>query len=250
MLDRVYDGVSLVVCRHKILFGPEISDERRTRWQRYHDENSLRARFNGTARIGRQDFARHLLQFPDMNCIGAPTATLLRKSVFRDFGSFIPHMIQLVDWEFWARIAVRDGISYVDESLARYRIHDRSMSARNSMRRNYRVKVLDPLIIRHELAYSGFYGQVREIAESLNPPVNLRHELVRSARDAYEIAHARAVDPLEPDPRPLADWNELLRYYPRIASVPPSYLIRSGLRIAKRNVHRVRELARSFLALH
>jgi glycosyltransferase involved in cell wall biosynthesis len=78
MLSATHDKVSLVVCGHNVLFGPEINEERRTRWQLYHEENSIRNRFAGRSFISSGEFAEHVARFPDLNCIGAPTATLMR----------------------------------------------------------------------------------------------------------------------------------------------------------------------------
>jgi hypothetical protein len=157
-------------------------------------------------------------------------------------------MVQLVDWEYCARIAVRDGISYVDDALASYRIHDSSVSAQNSIRRNYRAKVLDPLIILHELVHSPFYRQVRYAANRVCPAIKLHHTLVQSARSAYELAQSRAADSKHPDVGPITDWNDLIRYYPRLASLPPSYVFVTGLRRAKKKIDWMRNLAKIVLA--
>jgi glycosyltransferase involved in cell wall biosynthesis len=243
MMNAARREVPLIVCRRALLFRPEESENRNAQWTNFITKNSLRQYFPGSSVIVPEQFAMHMAEFPVINCIGEPTATLLHRSVFAEFGSFNRHLVQLVDWEYFARIAVQKGLSYVDDTLATFRIHNESATARNNLHRNYRLKVLDPLIILHELVYSSFYAAVRDAAKRLDPPKNLLHRFVASARDARALARERTSDPAARDDHVLAEWREVASYYPRLRSLPASYIIAGGMRRAKKEIERVLGIA-------
>jgi glycosyltransferase involved in cell wall biosynthesis len=246
MMNATHGRVSLVVCRRALLFRREESENRKIYWETFITKNCLPQHFPGCSFIGPDQFAMHMAQSPLTNCIGEPTATLLHRSVFTDFGSFNSHLIQLVDWEYCARIAVQKGLSYIDDKLATFRVHNLSATAFNKVHRKYHANVLDPLIILHELAYSPFYATVRAAADRHKPPINLLHRLVATARDARSLAHDQTGNSIAPDDHALAEWRHVVRYYPRVTSLPASYIIAGGIRRAKTEMERMLRMAGSF----
>jgi len=66
-----------------------------------------------------------------VNVLGEPSFVLLRREAARRAGGFHPGFTQLVDWEFWLRLAREGPIVFVDETLGVFRIHDRGQSVRN-----------------------------------------------------------------------------------------------------------------------
>ena len=103
-----------------------------------------------------------------LNLIGEPTVVMLHKSVFETFGFFNPNLIQICDLEFWTRVGIHTGISYIPKNLASFRIHEQSSSVQSSVKGNYRRGVLDQLIFVNEISVQPIYSPLREVGKQLN----------------------------------------------------------------------------------
>lgn len=227
MLAAVADrpGVALVACRREFAFEAGVSEELKNSFINYVTKHNLSRAFPGRAFIPAEAFADYMVRSPAASCIGEPTAVLLHRSVTERFGYFHPYLVQLIDFEYWARIAVHAGLAYVDEALATFRLHPQSATAGNKLARQYRADVIDPLVIGHELAYAPGYAPVRAAACRAVPPVNLRHRLLDAARQARELARRHAENAEQPDPGPWGEWEQAARNFPRLRSWPPDYLL-------------------------
>jgi glycosyltransferase involved in cell wall biosynthesis len=252
MLEACQPGVLLTVCRRTYLFQPETPDHMKRMYERHLSTDSLRQHFADCRVITPEVFAKHMLRYPTTNCIGEPTATLFHRSAFERFGGFLHDIVVLCDWEYAARIAVQTGLSYVDESLATFRVHSKSATQTNFARNRYRVEVLDLVSAHHELAYAPLYEPVRRAASRHQPTVDLRFRLTESAQRARRLARRYARDPLRPDPRAPAEWADAVRRYPRLATIPPGYRaakVAVALRRARWTVLRQFERAAGFLGV-
>src|SRR5262249_7115999 len=145
---------------------------------------------------------------------------------------FNPYLIQLSDWEHAARVAVHTGLSYLDEPLATIRVHWNSATGRNYRHRLYRAAVIDPLVILHDLVYDERYASVRTAARRSNPRINLRHNLISSARQARWEAHRRSAK--KDGSEALAEWERTVARYPRIAALSRGYVVAAVWNRAKR----------------
>lgn len=58
------------------------------------------------------------------NFIKSPTP-LIRREIFNQVGLFDTSLIPCEDWEMWLRIIAKNPIDYIDEPLARYRVHSK-----------------------------------------------------------------------------------------------------------------------------
>lgn len=72
--------------------------------------------------------SRHLNQ----NFLGEPTCFLFQKKMFQEAGGFNLHLKQVVDYEFFVRIGLRNGFAFVPEALAHFRVHASSQSNMNN----------------------------------------------------------------------------------------------------------------------
>src|SRR5262249_6299417 len=194
MLRCLRPGIWLGVVKRNHVFEPEVPVDFRQGYERYVSEHTLPRRFGNRAVIPPDAFAAHVARYPTYNCIGEPTAMLIHRSAFEQFGFFNPYLIQLGDWEYAARVAVHTGLCYLDEPLATIRLHWSSTTARNYSRRRYRMVVIDPLVILHDLVYDERYAPVRTAARQSNPHINLRHQLIYSARQARWQAHGSSAE--------------------------------------------------------
>jgi glycosyltransferase involved in cell wall biosynthesis len=221
MLSAAKPGVDLVVARRQLIVNPGTTDDVRRTYGRYLSDHDLSRHFPGQVYISPADFAKVVLQAPGGNCIGEPTATMVRRCAFEDYGYFNTELVLLCDWEYWARVAVNTGLCYVDRPLAYFRIHAESASAQVRAAKLFRGLRLDPLIILYELTYSPHYAPLRAVADRQQPKLNLRDRLsdvVRATRS--EAASAKDAG------EALAQWWRVMKRYPRLLAFSPAYTVR------------------------
>jgi len=151
------------------------------------------------------------------NFFGEPTAALLHRSLFDRFGLFNSDLAQLCDLEYWIRVAINTGISYVNEPLATFRYHASSTSASNrDPLRDEWVSIFDRLIIDHEFAYNPHYTVLRKQALGLSPKRNFQRELAEKAVWAHNRTRLLANHQKSPDQSWAQLWDELVVRYPRL----------------------------------
>ena len=64
-----------------------------------------------------------------MNVVGEPSFALMRRDAMERAGGFDRRLRQLVDWEFWLRMAKVGPLAFVDETVGTFRVHDTGQSA-------------------------------------------------------------------------------------------------------------------------
>jgi glycosyltransferase involved in cell wall biosynthesis len=227
MLRASRSGVDLVVARRAMIFEDDTTAVNKERYRSYLAAHDLARHCPGREYIAAEQFAEILVRSPSYNCIGEPTATLIRRSAFERYGPFNRDLIMLCDWEHAARVAVNTGLCYVDTTLAHFRVHAGATSWRIRSRSEYRWLVIDPLIIMHEMVYSKHYAKARAVANRLHPPADLRSRLADEVRKARREALARK------DVVSRSDWWRALRRYPRLAWLRLSDVLRSAATAAR-----------------
>jgi glycosyltransferase involved in cell wall biosynthesis len=215
MLGASRNGVDLVVARRGLIFEEGTPAVIQERFRTYVVEHDLAHRCHGSPGLTVEQFAEILLRNPSFNCIGEPTATLIRRSAFERYGRFNRDLVILSDWEYSARVAANTGLCYVDATSAHFRVHAGAASAKIHAEREYRAIVIDPLVIMHEICYSKHYAKVWDVATHLRPPVDPKSLLTQTVRSALEDARTRT------DPGVKSDWRTILRRYPRLAWSAP-----------------------------
>jgi glycosyltransferase involved in cell wall biosynthesis len=222
MLDSTRPDVDLVAVHRSVIYQDGTPASVKEMYEKYLSDHNLTNVFPNCSYISPRKFTRILIQTPDGNCIGEPTATLIRKSAFAKYGRFNPNLISLCDWEYFARIAVNTGLCYIDEPLAFFRVHSHAHSAEI---RNHRILcTIDSLIIQHEMAYFGPYLLVRSAAEKENPPIRLKYRLAEAVRRArWEASN------MNDGGRAMAEWWRAIIAYPRLLLFPLTYVVNLGL---------------------
>ncbi|HEV7745011.1 MAG TPA: glycosyltransferase family 2 protein [Pyrinomonadaceae bacterium] len=219
-------GAALVACQRDFQFESDLPVEFKNSFVRYVTENELAARFpNATGAIGAAEFASHAAVYPTLNCIGEPTAVMFHHSVVKRFGRFNPELRQLVDWEYWMRIATNAGLHYLDESLATFRVH-RNAATFSTMDEPL---ILDRLIILYQLVYDPIYLPVRKAAREIQPTVDLKQQLFSLCK---HLEPARVGKPAKREQNralSLNQWNDIIRKYPRLRFHHFNYLLARGL---------------------
>ena len=62
----------------------------------------------------------------ERNFIQSPTP-IIRREVFEEVGLFDTCLIPVEDWDMWIRIVAKFPIDFIDEPLARYRVHENAI---------------------------------------------------------------------------------------------------------------------------
>lgn len=130
----------------------------------YTEKYSLAAAFNGATDISPEQICEAALRFDLHNFAGEPTGCLLHKSVFDRVGYFDDRFIQLCDMEFWLRVGVNLGLSYVPETLVHFRVHGASTTSNNERDRRFHKDVIDRLNVRHAFGQRPEFEPLRRFA--------------------------------------------------------------------------------------
>jgi glycosyltransferase involved in cell wall biosynthesis len=153
-------SASLICCRREVSFSPEVSVEQRKNFMAYIRAHELASLFPGKEWIAAHEFSSQVARTPLSNFVGEPSCVMLHRNTLDEFGRFNTNMIQLVDFEYWARIATSRGIAYVDEPLVTFRVHGKSATSSNAQSA-LRKDRLDGVILLHEFLHAPAYGALR-----------------------------------------------------------------------------------------
>ena len=170
----------------------------------------------GRSFITPAEVARLALEYRGRNFVGEPTAVMMHRSVFDEFGTFNEDLIQIPDLEYWLRVGLHTGIAYVDEPLSEFRVHNAAASASNQELRSFRADRVDQLILLHEYLYSAHFEPVRRLAASEGTLDELRADF---RRRALRIAMRAALDGRSANPLLRDHWRQwriLTRRRPRL----------------------------------
>ena len=113
------------------------------------------------------------------------------------------------------------GTMHIPEVLATFRVHAGATSAylNQTAARRYRVEILDPLLITHDYAFHPVYAELRRVAASLRPPIDVSREFWKRARGARWLAKVAEKDRSRPDSSLLEEWRRVASHYPRMARI-------------------------------
>ncbi len=223
-------GCLLVYCRRQFLLDPALPEANRL-WFEKHARFVDRV-FEGETVVSPQQYGEAVLAHFGWNLLGEPTSVLLHRHAFLRFGLFNPHYVHNCDLEYWHRVACHTGALYVPTPLAWFRVHASSTSAQNYQHRFYRARVLDLLIMRHDLILSPLYYPLRQIAtQQGSTPGSLKRLRVHARRAWVEA---------QTDPDRLRDWQQITHYYPLLAELSRWSLPEIGLEYTARKLRALR----------
>ena len=206
----------LVVCRRTLRF----DDDREATRDAYSLslEHSLDRLFGEVPYVSAAQVQAAVLDHVGVNFVGEPTAVLVERSAFDQFGRFNEALVALCDFEYWARVGSNTGLAYVPESLATFRVHVGSASEVNRTELLFHKDWLDPLLLQCELATAPPFAPVRGLAASRGIDL-CRSSLDLAARARRHAEQAlRAAQP--PNRAPLRAWRQVVASYPFLARAP------------------------------
>lgn len=213
MVSAIKRGTMAIACRREFSFDDDTPESTRS-W--YLNLLSVDLLFPGQTEISASEYREATLDNIGANFVGEPTALMLHRSVFDRFGAFNEDLIMMCDSEYWARVAIHTGLTYVPETLATFRVHKQSTSATNFSVRRYRMD-LDELVLMHHFLFDPVYEPLRVAASRRQPPMDLVGTLIDRARGARWLAVDAAHRKESPNPLQLKQWRELAIRYPRLS---------------------------------
>jgi len=214
--------VPIVSCARDFIFEPGISGADR---DLYLDNRDLIESVHRNAEYLEPDCcAETAIRWIGCNFFGEPTAVLLHRKVFEQYGQFNSQIYSTCDLEYWIRVASNTGTLHLRQTLATFRVHQASSSAffRQATGRRYRIETIDPMIIVHEFVFHPQYENLRRVAARHEPPIDLSAELWRRALSAEWFAKRGAKSLSLPGgaSSPLDEWRRAVHAYPRLAAIP------------------------------
>ena len=235
MVGAAQPDSSLVFCWRDFIFEESTPDSTR---DAYLAGKSLVERlFPDRRPVTARQFSERVLDNMERNLIGEPSAVMLHRRVFQQFGGFNPHLIVSCDTEYWMRVGIHEGVVPVPVALASFRVHGGSVSAQSLARREYRTNVLDGLAMWHEIVFNPVYEPLRRVATERD--IDLARQFKDKALWAYGLAKRAEQDEKTPDGSLLREWEDVAAHFRGISMVPFRY---AALRLGSRFLARYRSL--------
>ena len=194
----------MAICR-RLFYYEGIDQAQRRLMEEEVRRYEVRELLPGRSFIEPEEVARLALQYRGRNFVGEPTAVMVHRSVFQEFGNFNEDLVQIPDLEYWLRVGLHTGIAYVDEPLSCFRVHNAAASASNQTLRSFRADRMDQLILLHEYLYSPYFEPLRRLAQAEGVLSELRADF---RRRAVRIALRAALDGRNANPMIRAHWGQ------------------------------------------
>jgi hypothetical protein len=101
------------------------------------------------------------------------------------YGSFNPELVQLCDLEYWCRVGCHEGVAFVPQRLATFRVHAASMTSanRSSLAKTFLMQ-LDAVVVLSSFLVHPVFEPLRSAAP--DAVARLRAKLSRSVRVVHE----------------------------------------------------------------
>ena len=204
LLEASNGSYRMAICR-RLFFYEGVDETQRALMEREVRRYEVRELLPGRTYITPEEVARLALEYRGRNFVGEPTAVMMHRSVFDEFGDFNEDLVQIPDLEYWLRVGLHTGIAYVDEPLSCFSIHNGAASAANLALRSFRADRVDQLILLHEYLYNPYFAPVRTLAETEGVLGEMRADF---RRRAMRIALRAALDGRSTNPALRDHWTQ------------------------------------------
>lgn len=164
-----------------------------------------------------QHFSRIVLANLTTNIVGEPVAVLFRRDMIDAVGSFHPDVAIFCDMEFWARVGTRFGVAHISDTVADFRVHGESTTARTMSADHFQLSALDHVIVQHEMAFAPVYAPLRQVAAIEG--IDLSERFAATAIWARGQARRLAGEPHGAASKPLQQLERMQVRYPRLRDV-------------------------------
>lgn len=174
----------IAFCQRDLLFDDEIAISVKNYYLEH--EKLLKQTFALGSKVDKDTVCGWALTHIGINIFGEPTAMLIRREVFFEFGPCNTDLIMICDIEYAIRIATNTGIRLIPQILATFRAHGGSASAHGSNQKQLRHRYIDHIIWLHEILYAPAYENLRKISQHHQPTIALNGLLVERVVNAEE----------------------------------------------------------------
>lgn len=202
---------SIICCRRKFCFEQGVPDKLQKLYLKILTIDTL---FPQKTKILPFEFCNVALDKYKVNFIGEPTNVMLHRNTFYRLGTFNPHFISLCDYEYWIRAAINGGLVYIPETLATFRVHSSGTTALDRASREYRMGILDPLLLLYEFNFNPLYEPIRAVAAGRKLAIDLINLLACETRAALRVALHSGKGKNDLHAKIMEEWKSLLQYYP------------------------------------
>jgi glycosyltransferase involved in cell wall biosynthesis len=215
------EGSRFLACRRDFQFADTTSSATRSFYAK--SAASIDRFFAGGNTFEPDRFAEAILDSITANFIGEPSVTLIHRELFDRLGVFNENLIMCCDSEFWYRAGTHVPVTFVPETLVRFRVHDSATSAENFGRRRFRMEFLDPLIVVCEFLNNPHYDRIRHVARTRFGPNHLKYVARHSARRAKAELERKQASHDNDAALCVDEWDAVSRAYPQIQQLaePP-----------------------------
>jgi glycosyltransferase involved in cell wall biosynthesis len=159
------------------------------------------------------------------NFIASPTP-VVRREALTAVGGFDPTLRFAEDYDMWLRVAARGDVAYVDEPLARYRLHGAQASRKIDLLRDAQLRVLAKAMTDPGISLGGV--DVRRAIRNIWVDCGLCH----LTSGNYDSARANLLKAIRADPRMLTDARLMTRLVMSFGGATPfraARLVRQAL---------------------
>jgi glycosyltransferase involved in cell wall biosynthesis len=218
LLNCCNGGSLFAVCRRIIIF--EEGSEFLSKYYEYIENINIENIFNGKTFITPEIFRSACLKYLSLNFIGEPTAVIIHKSIFQKLGTFNPNLIHLCDWEFWLRVGINHGFTYMPKNLATFRVHSDGTSSKNIKKKILQMDLLDNIVMLHEFSFNPLYKPLRDTAFRNIPQINFRDLLIYNVHEIVTLIESRLRDDARENKDIYVDWQKITRNFPVLLELP------------------------------
>lgn len=154
-----------VVCEREFVIEEGVSQELR----HFYENSVIRLHdvFPGKTHILPEELSEAILvKGAGCNFIGEPTSVMIRRGLCFQHSFFNQNLLHLCDLEYWTRLGTNEGLAYLPDRLAVFRVHNRSASAYNHAHHHFELEYLDKIILLHDYLYHPSYFNLRKPADA------------------------------------------------------------------------------------
>lgn len=167
------------LCRRRFLLHDDVSTHIRYNFK-YKIVTPERL-FDDQVYISPERLAEEIAQVLPENALGEPTCYLFNKRIFGQTGTFNPDFHHTADLEFILRLGLVNGLVFLSEALAVFRVHGESATSANlktskdSIIRHIAAIDGDNILLLHEILHNPAFGLLKEAMGEKAVRLRLNH---------------------------------------------------------------------------